>query len=53
MCRELGIPLTGDYLQTVDERRRRSDRYGASASDVLDELHQRRSEQPVPPARLA
>lgn len=52
MCRELGTPLTGDYLQTVAERRRRSDRYGATASGVLDELHQRRADQPVPPARL-
>ena len=43
ICRELDIPVTGDYLGTVAERRARSDLYGHTARLVLDELLQRHS----------
>ena len=53
ICRELGIPLSGHFPQNADERKRESDHYGATASGVLDELHQRHVTHSVPPSRLA
>jgi hypothetical protein len=53
MCRDLGIPLTGRFAQTADERKRDSDHYGATASGVLDELRQRHVNHSAPPSRLA
>jgi predicted ATPase/DNA-binding SARP family transcriptional activator len=49
MCRDLGIPLTGHFPQNADERKRKSDHYGATASGALDELHQRHVNHSAPP----
>lgn len=51
MCRELGIPLTGDLRPTAAERRSKSEHYGATASGVLDELYERQANPSVPHLR--